>query len=387
MQNGLEILERWDPEKVIVVLCFNGHNILIRNEANPYGKIPFFSANWRNIPDCFYGQGLGLLVGGEQLVEQGITNLALDLLAYGLQPTAVRKKGFNTPTQQIRWKQGGIIDVDDDVDKSFKFLQMPPVPAEAWGFIQQAQSAAATTSGANEQIVQGAGSMGAKSTGMRSGTGAAAVIQANASRLDSPSGRFIRQVFEPWLYQMDEMNNDMLPTSVLREVLGEELGNEYEVDHLKFRNAKLEYEVLAGAHLGAKKEMAQFLPIMLQIFNNPTFTANLNDSGYDWDANAIFNEFATAAGWKYSQSFLKKMTPERKAKHDANSPAALQANQIKAQQQAQLEKFQHEETLEDQKQLGKAGAEVLRQTTEHALNSEELEGQPGNTGFGSTNTL
>jgi hypothetical protein len=108
MQTPMEILERWDKDKVIVVLSFNGHNVLIRNEVNPYGKIPFFSANWRNIPDAFYGQGLGQLIGSEQLVEQGVTNLALDLLAYGLQPTAVRKKGFNTPTQNTRWKRSAI---------------------------------------------------------------------------------------------------------------------------------------------------------------------------------------------------------------------------------------------------------------------------------------
>ena len=298
--NALEILERWDNEKVIVVLCFNGHNILIRNEANPYGKIPFLSANWRNIPDAFYGQGLGQLVGSEQLVEQGITNIALDLLAYGLQPTAVRKKGFNTPTQNVRWKQGGIIDVDEDVDKAFKFLTMPPVPGEAWTFIQQAQSAAAATSGANEQVVQGAGGMGNKATGMRSGTGAAAVVQANASRLDGPMGRFVRQVFVPFLYIVDELNNDYLPTSVMKKIAGETMAKTYKVDQLKIRNAKLEFEVLAGTKLGAKKEMAQFLPIMLQIFNNPTFTQDLAAAGYIFDPVAIFQSFADAAGWKFS---------------------------------------------------------------------------------------
>ena len=92
---------------------------------------------------------------------------------------------------------------------------MPPVPGEAWSFIQQAQSSAAATSGANEQVVQGAGGMSNKSTGMRSGTGAAAVVAANASRLDGPTGRFVRQVFVPWLYIMDELNNDLLPTSVM----------------------------------------------------------------------------------------------------------------------------------------------------------------------------
>jgi hypothetical protein len=390
LQNGLEILERWDKEKIIVVLTFNGMNILIRNEANPYGKIPFLSANWRNIPNCFYGQGLGLLIGGEQLVEQGVTNLALDLLAYGLQPTAVRKKGFNTPTQTTRWKQGGIIDVDEDVDKAFKFLQMPPVPGEAWSFIAQAQSSAAATSGANEQVVQGAGASGVRTTGMRSGTGAAAVVQANASRLDGPDGRFIRQIFEPWLAEMDELNNQLLPTSVLKQVLGEKLGKEYktsDLDHIEFRNAKLDYEVLAGAHLGAKKEMAQALPILIQLLNNPTFADNLSNSGMKFDALAIFKAFTDAAGWKFSQNFVIEMTPQEKQMHDANSPSALQAKQLAAQQQAQSEKFKQDQRLEDEKQMGKAANEVMRQVMEQATTPIEVTGEPGNKGFGSTTTL
>ena len=387
LEHSMEILERWDHDRVIVVLSFNGHNILIRNEANPYGKLPFFSANWRNIPDAFYGQGLGLLIGSEQLVEQGVTNLALDLLAYGLQPTAVRKKGFNTLTQNTRWGQGKIIDVDEDVDKAFKVLQMPPIPGEAWQFIQQAQASAASTSGANEQVVQGAGAAGIRTTGMRSGTGAAAVVQANASRLDGPDGRFIRQIFIPWLYQMDELNNDLLPTSVLRQTLGEELGETFKVDHIEYRNAKIEYEVLAGAHLGAKKEMAQALPLIMQLLNNPTFVQNVTDGGYMFDGIAIFKAFVDAAGWKFSQDFLRKMTNEEKQKHDANSPAALQQNQLQAQKQSQLSQFQHDEQMEDAKQLGKAGAEVLRQTTEHALTNMEVEGEPGNTGFGDTAAL
>jgi hypothetical protein len=383
----LELLEHWDDEKVIVVLIYNGHNILIRNEANPYSKIPFYSANWRNIPDSFYGQGLGMLIGSEQIVEQGVTNLALDLLAYCLQPVALRKKGFNALTQNTRWEQGGIIDVEEDVDKAFKFLQMPPVPAEAFSFIQQSQSAGAATSGANEQVVQGAGHAGISTTGMRSGTGAAAVVQANASRLDGPTGRFVRQVFEPWMHQMDELDNDLLPTSVIKEVLGEKIGNDFKMDHILYRNAKMEYEVLAGANLGAKKEMAQALPIMIQLLNNPTFVANANDAGYQFDAVAIFQAFTDAAGWKFSQAFLRIMTPEQKQKHDANSPAAMQAAQQKNATVMQQQKFEQEQTMENQKQLGKAGNEAFRSSIEKST-SPELSGGPEQTqGFGATTAL
>lgn len=386
MRTPLEILERWDNEHVIVVLCHNGHNILIRNEANPYQKIPFLSANWRNIPDCFYGQGLGLLIGSEQIVEQGVTNLAIDLLAYGLQPTAVRKKGFQTPTQNIRWGQGTIIDVEDDVEKAFKFLQMPPVPSEAWQFIQQAQVTGASTSGANEQVVQGAAAMGIRSTGMRSGTGAAAVVQANASRLDGPSNRIVRQIFVPWLYQMDELDNDLMPTSVIRQTLDDELEEELKFDHIDYREAKIEYEVLAGANLGPKKEMAQFLPILIQLMNNPTFTQNVNDSGYDWNGVAVFKNLADMAGWKFSQNFLTLMSPERKAQHQANSPAALQQAQIAAQKQSQLAQFQHDQQIEQMKQLGKAGNEAMRHSLEQAT-TPGLEGGETTRGYGAETQL
>jgi hypothetical protein len=384
----IELLEYWDNEKVIVVLCYNGNNILIRNEANPFGKIPFYSANWRDIPDNFFGQGLGLLIGSEQIVEQGITNLALDLLAYCLQPVAVRKKGINVTTDNTRWEQGGIIDVDEDVDKAFRFLEMPRPPQEAFSFIQQSQAAGASTSGANEQVVQGAGHAGISTTGMRSGTGAAAVIQANASRLDGPTGRFVRQVFEPWIHQMDELDNDLLPTSVLREVLGEKLGNTFKIDHIDFRNANMEYEVLAGANLGAKKEMAQFLPILIQMFTNPIFMQGIKDAGWKFDAVAIFQAFADAAGWKFSQQFVIPMTDEDKQQAQANSPAGLQNAQIQAQKAQQQDKFAQEQTMEYQKQLGKAGNEAWRAAVEKSTQPGMLGTGPQQTeGFGATTAL
>jgi hypothetical protein len=385
-QSPMEILERWDNEKVIVILSCGNHNILLRNEPNPYGVIPFLSANWRDIQDCFYGQGLGLLIGSEQIVEQGVTNLALDLLAYGLQPTAVRKMGMNPLKQDVRWEQGGIIEVEDDVRSAFAFLQMPPVPAEAWQFIQQAKASGAETSGANEQVMMGAGSPGIHTTGMRTATGAGLVGQANATRLDLPEDTFVEQVFVPWLYKMDELNNDLLPTSVLRRTLGDELGEAFKVDHVDFRNARIEYEVLAGSKLGAKKEMLQAFPVMIQLLNNPTFIQNLADNGYRLDGPAIFRGFADGAGWRYSQAFMVKMDDQQKAQHQANSPAGLQAANAKTQLQMQAQKFQQEQQMEDQKQLGKAGNEALRATYEKELQPEYAGGDVTQ-GYGSETVL
>jgi len=235
--------------------------------------------------------------------------------------------------------------------------------------------------------MQGISQAGVHTTGMRSATGAGAVIQANASRLDGPDGRFIRQIFIPWLYQMDKLNNRLLPTSVLRDVLGEQMGQTWKGDHIKFRNAKLEFEVLAGAHLGPKKEMAQLLPIMIQLLNNPTFVQNMNMMGYKFDGVAIFKAMSDLGGWKYSQQFIIPMTDQEKQMQMANSPAVMQQRNAQNAQALEAQKFQQEQTLEDQRQLGKAGNEVLRQATEQAITHQEVTGEPGGEGFGSTTAL
>jgi hypothetical protein len=133
--------------------------------------------------------------------------------------------------------------------------------------------------------------------------------------------------------------------------------------------------------------MAQSLPIYLQLLNNPTFSENLADGGMKFDGFAMFKNFTDIAGYKFAQDMVVPMTPQEKMTHQANKPAALQANQMKANQMSQQQQFQHEETMEDEKQLGKAGAEVLRQSIEQATTPLEVTGQPGGVGFGSTTAI
>jgi len=381
LETPLLLIERQDCHSIITILVHGTDYILIRNSENPAKKPMYLSANWRNIPDCFYGQGNGQLIGVNQIIEQGLQNLSVDLIGYGLHPQLVRKKGFNTPTQNIIWRQGGIIDVDDDVDKAVSVLEMPQPPASAWQFLQLNKAQAQETSGANQQTVMGSASAGSQSTGMRSGTGAANVAQASASRLDGPMERFIRQIFVPFLAIMDDLNNQFLPTSVLRMILDEQGLAALKTDHIKYRNAKLDYEVLAGAHMGPKKEMAQFMPFLLQIVNNPTLSQAAADQGLAFNFNAFFKAFTDLAGFKYSQQFYTQMDDKQQQKHDSNSPAAVAQAKAQAAQAGQQAQFQHELVMENQKELGRAANQVLRIQTEHATNME-LNQETGGEGGG-----
>lgn len=383
----LEMLERWDNDKLIVILHYDANYVLIFNDANPYGKIPFLSANWRNLPDAFYGQGLGLLIGPQQVVTQDINNMTLGMLSYSLQPVAVRNSGMNPTQQNIPWELGSVIEVDGDVRAAFDFKQMPPVPREAMQWLMASQAAAQETSGANEQVMLGAGAQGVKTTGMRSGTGAAAVVSANASRLDGPTERFVRQIFVPFLYIMDELNNRFLPTDVLQQVLKDEAGYEKPVDHIKFRNAKMDFEVLAGAHLGPKREMAQFMPFVVQLVNNPTMMQMLQAQGYMFDAPKFVKKWGDISGFKYSSDFFRPMTPQEKQQAAMNSPAALQQQKAQQAQNMANQKFQQDRILQDEGALGRAGERVAVAQVEHALEPAAITGTPGGEGLGSETEL
>jgi hypothetical protein len=381
--NKLEMLERWDKNKVTVALKNRHGYLLIRNEANPFGCVPFFSSNWRNIPNNFYGQGLGQLIGPDQRVEQGSLNAYLDILSFLAKPSYVRQKSLNTPSQNERLDLGTIISVEGPVQDAFKLIEQPRVDQSIVMAIGSAQSSAANTSGANELVGQGNSMAGSHSTGMRSGTGASLVGQAAASRLDGVIEKFVRQVFIPWLDMMDELNSERLPTGKFRDILGDDTARDYsDIDHIEFRNADVNYEVLAGTHMGPRKEMAQFMPFLQQMINTPALLEDARQQGLAFDFESFFKMFCDLAGFKYSQSFFRKMTPEQQQQAQANSPAAIQAQKIQATQKIQQDKFTAQQQLEDQRNLGRAANEVTRSTLEKTMTPLAVEGEAGNQGFG-----
>lgn len=381
--NKLEMLERWDKNKVTVALKNRHGYLLIRNEANPFGCVPFFSSNWRNLPNNFYGQGLGQLIGPDQRVEQGALNAFLDILSFLAKPSYVRQKSLNTPSQNERLDIGQIISVEGPVQDAFKMIEQPRVDQAIVSAIGAALSSAANTSGANELVGQGNSMAGSHATGMRSGTGANLVGQAAASRLDGVISQFIRQVFVPWLDTMDQLNADRLPTRMLRDILGDDTEHDYSgIDHLEFRNADVNYEVLAGSKLGARKSMSQFLPFIQQMINTPAILESAREQGLHFDFEGFLKMFCDLAGFKNSQPFFVKMSPEQQQQAQANSPAALQAQKVQATQKMQQDKFTAQQQLEDQRNLGRAANEVTRAALEKTMTPEAIEGEPGSQGFG-----
>jgi hypothetical protein len=361
----LKLVERWDKHNVMCVLQ---EKLPIRNEEHEFGRPCFLSANFWDIEGAGYGLGVGRLVGSDQRVDQGATNAALDILSLGVNQQALVSSGANAQTQQIRARLGGIIKVDGDVDKAFKWMDPPKVPSEVWAVIQNAKQSSESTSGADEAFSQGNLPSRGSSIG-RTATGAGGIITAKAGRIQGPVGNFVDNVFIPFILILDAMICENCPIAQLREMLDEELGEEFELDVENYLNCRVKPEVLAGAHLAAKKAMAQSLPFLIQIFENPHMLDSLNSMGYTIDVKELFDMLMEMSEWKNTRDVIRKMNPE-----EMQNYRAAKQGEAMAKVQGDLMKIQakHAATQEeiDQKADARLADKVVDQALDRATGVE-----------------
>lgn len=377
----LKVDERWDKDRVITVIQ---DKLEIRNELHGLGRICFLSGNWWNIQNAGWGIGVGRLIGTEQRVEQGVTNAALDILSYAVNPQFARSRGANVQAQQIRQRLMGIVDVDGPVKDAFGLIEQPKIPGEVWEVIANSKQSAESVTGADEAMVQGAlPSKGGSSLG-RTATGAGNLAAASATRIQGPVGRFVDNVFIPFLVAMDDMIRENMPLAEIRAILADEMTDAATVDFDNFMNARLKFEVLAGAHLAAKKAMGQSLPLMIQILENPHLIEQLNQTGWTVDVREIFEMFMEMSEWKNTREVIRLMNKTEAALYQQAQQMNAAAEKLKA-DITKIDAKHHANSMEiDQKAearlaskisedaLDRAGGYVERRVAENAMQPQAL---------------
>jgi hypothetical protein len=373
----MEVLEYWDRNRKIMVI---DRKKVIFSGKNPYGVIPFLSANWWNREKAFYGMGLGLIVGQNQRVDQGTINAILKILSFGVNPIYLRKRDTNAPTQMIRTGLGKIFTVDGEIDKSFRLMETPKVPPDIWSALAESEKATESSSGADQALVQGS-SAGPRSSMGRTATGASNLAGASASRLDGPLDNFIEQVFEPFLYILDDLVFTHLSDAEIFKILGEEMGNDLELDFQAFHDASMKFEVLAGAALAAKRTMAQSLTLITQIFENPSIQQNLADINEEYiDFKEILSMWMESSEWKNKNDIIKPMTTAMKQRRQQQSQAAQAQSKAATQQQSNDQKFAQKQQLEDQQTQNRIKRDLIVNAFRQNASSEAAEGTPSPTG-------
>lgn len=359
LEDPLEVLERWDNETYTVVLQ---KKIVLCNDKNPYGKIPFLSINWWDVPEAFWGLGLGRTIGSEQRLQQGITNIWLDQATLNLNGVYVRIRGKNVPTQNIRIAPGKIIDVEDK--DGFKPLERQPAVPEAQQHIILSQARAEQVSGANEAASQGIAGNSGHSNLARSSAGAQLIASGAANRLSDFVEKLSNQIIIPFLYEVYEMDRAMLPISQMRYILNDELENEFIKsggDIIDLLNARVKFSILAGAKMQARRNMAQALPLMTQFLMNPSTESHLGIQKKTVDVTEITRMQFEASDWKNENDVVRDMTPEEEQRWQAAQPAAAVQAKAAVGQQQQETKFEQAQQLADQQNEAKAARDILRE--------------------------
>ena len=385
-QKPLEVLERWDNNTYIVVLQ---KKLVIYNDKNVYGKIPFLSVGWWDIPGAFWSLGLGRTIGAEQRLQTGITHLVIDNAALALNAPLVRVRGKSIPTQSIRIGPGKIIEVDNQGDLAP--LQRPaPVP-EAGELLAMSQGRADTVSGANPISSMGQAGSSGHSNMARSSAGA----QALSAGANNPISEFIDklagQVIVPLLYEMQEMNRAMLPESQLDYVMSDELKHVYldeegqPGDLIDILNARVKFNILAGSKMQVRRTMIQALPMLSQFLSNPEILSQLALEGKKINVDELIRVWFEMAEMKDLRDMVVPMTPQDLQRQQQQSQGGAQQQKFAQQQALLAQKAAAQEQQADADNVARAARDVLREGFKKAVEPEELTGTPSaTTGWGST---
>jgi hypothetical protein len=368
----LEVLWRWDNDTNIVVLQ---KKFVIKNDDNEFGVLPYLSIGWWDVPEAFFSMGLSKTVGSEQMIQQGIVDSWLDCLALWLNPVVLRVQGKSVPTQSIRMSPGKVVNVEAITDMKF-MERSSPVP-EAGEHVSMSQSRVDQYAGAGALNTTGAAA--GHSNLARSATGANMLAGSGTSAPDFVE-KLADQVILPFLYAMQDMNNEMLPERTWQNILSDDLQHDYmktSGDIEKLVNARLKFSILAGAKMAARQKMAQAMPILFQLVGNPAMTEQLTIQGKKVDFLELTHMLFESSEWKNWRDVIVDMTPQDQQRAQQNSPAAKMQMQMQAQQQQAQTQQSNKLDLIDSENQARAGREVLRAALEKASEPEVLSGNPG----------
>jgi hypothetical protein len=364
-----EILERWDNDRVIAIL---NRKIVIRNEKNPFGKLPYFSVGWWRVPNSFYSMGIGITAGDEQEIQRGLINAMLDEVAWNLNLPILVSKDEELLTQNIRMSLGKFVRVDDP-ERGVRQMQRLQAVPEGYAEIQASQARVEGSSGANEMLVQGATPSQGRTSMGRTATGANLLAGGSGSRLESFVERLAPQVIIPALDMFFEMDKQLLEMDQLRQILDDEMFDAFDGDHLDVLNAKVKFDVLAASRMVAKQRMAQSLPMMAQTFLTDPMHQMLQAQNKKIDVNELANMWFDISGWKNKASLIVDMTPEEKQQAAMNNPAA---QKMQSEQQMLAAKTNAQLQIQDSDNAARAYREVQRQIIQQELKNMAVTGEP-----------
>jgi hypothetical protein len=375
----LLLIERWDCETVKTVVSYEGRHLLIRNDDHDLGMDPHVAANWWSIDNCGYGMGIGRLDGPDQRINQGVTNESLKMLAYPMNAPIIYDRGINAPTQNVIQRFGGFWPLDlpagGDVRRAIGYLETPPVPADAYKWLQLSQQSADVISGADKAMMQGnIGSPG--SSAARTATGANRVANKADDTIADPVDAVAEGVIVPTILFLIKMVKEKMPVEEIRRILRRDKAQIIlkAIEEEQFLDAEFEVDVLAGQRLAAKAGIQQLIPFLLQVVQQPQLLEYEHQKGKTIDLDNILDIFLQVSELAQEPDIFRDMTPKELQQYQQNNPGAQKVQGAQALEQAKTQGKITQIQTKGQVDLANKAAEMAMEKTGEGIPLERAEG-------------
>lgn len=376
LEKPLMKIAYWNEYDVIEMLVFNGRKLIIRNGAHGIGDhAAGYSATWFNIENSGYGFGTGRMNVGDQRMTQGVLNEVLKMIAFPLNaPLLYDKATGDAPTQNAIAGLGTFLGVNTgrsgDINKALSFMKLPEIPPETWKIYQLAHDGGQNAVGADETTAQG--QMGGPKTSFgRTATGAGRL----ASMADEQIADVVEQlerVLSRFLEFLWKMVLEEMPVKEIRDILSVKFGETIldEIDSEQFFNAKFSIKVLCGQKLAARAAIAQLIPFLLQIIQQPQLLQFLHQIGITVNFKEIEDLFMRMSELAGREDIFIAMTPEQKQMAMQMQPGVQQT-----QGKVAVEQTKGKNKLAEQEQKGKIDLQntMVDKAMEHVVGDVPLE--------------
>lgn len=351
LKQNLELLEYWTKDRVITVLqrC-----IVLRNEPNEFGELPFRSCAFIDVLNAFYGFGISRLLAGEQGFQVGVANLWVDSLSLRLNPMFHRKGGIGQQSQSILAAPGRVVNDSGDLEP----LQIQSITEEAQAALSSSDARAAKRIGANfgpEMPTQA----------MRTAEGVQAFTAGVQVRLQYFVENFATLVFIPVIEAVIQLCKDNLTPEQVKTILSDADSTAFVGDIMTIYNGKYNIQVLSSTKLAARRAMAQLLPLLFQMVQADPVQQSLQVQNKKIDYAQFIQTAVDLTGFP-ADDLIVDMTPEDQQRAVAQNQALVKAQ---AGQQQQAQKHQDDLELEQAKGDARAGVAVVK----HVLDGSKPE--------------
>jgi hypothetical protein len=300
-----EVLEYWTKDRLV---CLIDREFVARNIPNPYGFIPFYSITYTDILDEAYGEGLGIILDGDQRVQQGLINSWMDEISMNIHGQVVYQEGSVIGKHQLRPRPGGAIGVTGDVDKAIKKLERQSVLPDVPMALAASQTRAEQYTGITGMVVQGSPST--PSSASRTKFGIGTMAGAAFARIQYLVENIANDCVIPMLNDLDSLNKKFLDPSEAIQILGPSLGKEIVIDPMYVANGEYRFEMRAGSRMAARQTMQQSLPFMLQTIFNPALYQSMESQGIVPNFKAVMRDVFETMGFRYKGDWFRPVTPE-----------------------------------------------------------------------------